>query len=95
MVITGNHITSFFGDGNYMGIANHTRIFLQGEGMTTIGYLVDFVEDNSWHQFIDKFKRPPHVEPVGGGDLIPQEPFHIAEKFVMRLKVTAVAILYY
>ena len=32
---------------------------------------------------------------VGGGALIPQEPFLIAEKLLMRLKVTEVVISYY
>ena len=45
MVLTGNHITSFFEDDNQMGIENRTVIFLQEEGITTVGDLVDFTED--------------------------------------------------
>ena len=35
------------------------------------------------------------MAPVGGGALITQEPFRIAEKFIMHLKVTSVALSYY
>ena len=84
MLITGNQIISFFQDVNQMGLGNRTRIFLQEEDITTVGYLVDFTEDKIWSQVIENFKRPPHLAP-----------FHIAEKLLMRLKVTAVSISYY
>ena len=45
MLITGNQIISFFQDVNQMGLGNRTRIFLQEEDITTVGYLVDFTED--------------------------------------------------
>ena len=45
MVLTGNKITSFFEDVDYMVLGIPTRIFLQEEGITTVGDLVDFTED--------------------------------------------------
>ena len=95
MVLTGNYITSFFEDGNQMGLANRTRIFLQEEGITTVGDLVEFTEDKIWLQVIDNCKSYPQVSPEGVGALIPQKPFRIAEKMLMCLKVNAVLISYY
>ena len=67
MVLTGNYITSFFEDGNQMGLANCTRIFLQEEGITTVGDLVEFTEDKIWLQVIDNCKSYPQVSPEGVG----------------------------
>ena len=53
MVLTGNHINSFFRYGNQMGQANGTRIFLQEEGITTVGDLVEFTEEKIRHQVIN------------------------------------------
>ena len=72
-----------------------TRIFLQEEGITTVGDLVDFTENKIWRQVIGNFKRPTHVAPAGGGALILQEPFLIVAKLLMCLKVSPVTISYY
>ena len=78
-----------------MGLADHTRLFLQEEGINTVEDLVDFTEDKIWLQFIENYNSYRHVETVGIGNLIPREPFRIAVKLLMRLRVTAVLISYY
>ena len=83
-MLTGNQITDFFEDANRIGIENRNRIFLQEEGINTVGDLVDFTEDKIWHQVIENCKRPPHVVPVGDG-----------AKVLMRLNINAVKISYY
>ena len=95
MVLIGNQITSSFDYSDQMGIANHTPVFLKEEGITTVSDLVKFTSEKIWCQVIYNCKRPPHVTPAGRGALIPQENFRIAAKFLIHLKLVAVAISYY
>ena len=78
-----------------MGLENHTWVFLQEEGTTTVADLVEFIEDKIWSQVINNYKNPSRVEPEGGGALIPKEIFHISAKYQIRLKVAASVISYY
>ena len=75
-----------------MWIANHTRILIQEEGITTVGYLVEFNVDNILRQVIKNCKRPLHEATVGGGALILHDTFYIVETFLMRIKVITVEI---
>ena len=91
MVLTGNQIASFLEYTNHMGIEKRTGIFLQEEGINTVGYLVDFTEYEIWRQFTKNCKSPLYITSVGGGSHIPQGKFFIASKSL----ITSVEIPYY
>ena len=72
MALKGNQITAFFEDSNQMRLLNRIRLLFQEEGINTLEVQVDFTEDKIWRQVIENCKCPLHVEPIGGGDIIPQ-----------------------
>ena len=72
MLLTGNQIISLFEEGDQTGITHRTWVFLQEEVITTVADIVDFLEDEIYHQVIKNCKRTPHVVPSEGGVIISQ-----------------------
>ena len=72
MFLKGNQITSLFEEGYQTGITNRTWVFLQEEVITTVSDIVDFLEDEIWHQVVNNCKCTHHVAPSEVGVIIPQ-----------------------
>ena len=94
MVFTAAQTTSFFEDADQMGLAHRTRVFLQGEGITTVEDLSEFTSDDVWKQIVANARKPPQTVNAAG-DLVDQAPFQIGAKALQRLKVAAIAVEYY
>ena len=52
MVFTAGQTTAFFEDADQTGLPNHTRVFLQSEGITDVDDLQEFVTKDSWSQLL-------------------------------------------
>ena len=72
MFLKGNQITSLFEEGYQTGITNRTWVFLQEEVITTVSDIVDFLEDEIWHQVVNNCNFTHHVAPSEVGVIIPQ-----------------------
>ena len=66
MVFTAAQITSFFEDADQMGLSNHTRVYVQGEGIDRPDDLQEFTEKDAWDQIIENCKRPPQTTNAAG-----------------------------
>ena len=77
-----------------MGLTNHTRVFLQSEGITDVEDLSEFTTSDSWNQLLENCKRPPQVTDEDG-NLTSQAAFCIGAKSLRRLKVAAKCVKYY
>ena len=79
-----------------MGLSNHTRLYLQSEGIIELDDLIDFVKKEAWDQVLKNCKRPPQVpNPADATQLIPQAAFQFPAKSLLRLRVAALVVQYY
>ena len=69
---------------------------LATEGIATPGDLSEFNTKEMWNQIVENCKRPPMiVNPQNALQFVPQVPFQLPAKSLMRLKSAAKAVKYY
>ena len=96
MVLTEAQIKSFFEDADQMGLTNWTlTLSLNTEGITTVGELADW-KDDDWDQRKKNCKKPDKIlDPANPANLIHQTPFAISVKSLKRLKAASELVRYY
>ena len=96
MVFGVAQVTAFFKDNNQMGLYHRTCLHLQSEDVVRPEYLIDFTASDSWKQITENCKRPTIItDPNNEGQTIAQEAFQFPARYIMSLKVAAVAVDYY
>ena len=99
MVFTAAQITTFYEDAAQMAVPAATRAQLQMEGLVSVSDLLEFDKD-SFKEVVDNLRRPggripnPDVHPPDGST-IPQPPFQIGAKSVMRFVAASKIVRYY
>ena len=89
-------INAFFRENDQMGLSDQTQAHLVTEGIITPGDLAEFNNKEVWDQVVENCKRPPMiVNPNNAAQFVPQVPFQLPAKSLMRLKVAARAVKYY
>lgn len=96
MVFTIGQNTTFFTDGEQMGLNEATFAELGAEGILTVSDLLDF-DDDLLKQVKENLRRPAGTmpDPADANRQIPRPPFVLGAKTMARLKVAAKAVRYY
>ena len=107
MVFTALQTTAFFTDAAQMGLPARTRTFLDiEEGIDSVASLGSFLDKDIWDQVLSNARKPPqvvnppagdagHVAGLAVGALMNQAPYRVSAKSLLRLMISATAVLYY
>ena len=94
--LTQPEIDAFFCDADQMRLSIRTQAYLATEGIITPGDLSEFNTKEMWDQIVENYKHPPMItNPGNAQQFVPQMPFRLPAKLLMRLKIAARAVKYY